>query len=234
VYNNIGLVYFQLEQFNEAINYYSKGFAIEEEFENVSGQSIVLLNIGLSYNSLEEFDKALEFFSLTLEKCDDTCPNSVKIQAIAGIGLIHYYKGQYEEAIEEFNEAIDLSSKLDMMLYVPAYFHYLAEIEMENENYQGALAMLDKSELYAKEYSDAEWHKHNLESYLEIHQRLGNSDQALVYASELIEVKDSLLNAEVVKNLTDIHVNIQQEKDASIILGKDLEISDRTQLIIIH
>ena len=229
LYNNIGLVYYQLGQHEEAISYYEKGLSIEKEFEDLIDQSIISLNIGLSLYALKRLDEALEYYNSTLEICEINCPNDVKIQATGGRGHVDFDLGNYKEAEEAITKAIELSHTYGMKMYLAQYFTRLGYIDYKNSDYKKALIDVDSSAYYAKMFSDTERYKSNLELYLKIYNSIGDTEKALATATELIEIKDSLLNADVIRNLTDIHVNIQQEKDASIILGKDLEISERTQ-----
>lgn len=228
-YNNIGLVYYHLEDYYEAIGFFKKGLAISEEFENISGESMNLMNIGLSYHLLEDYDNALRYFKQTLIKCEENCPIDVEIQAIGAIGVIYFETEQYNDAFEELNRVISMSIEYDVIRYLPAYYHYLALIEFQRQEYDQALADLKISDKYANRLQDVEWKKNNLDSYADIYAAQGDYKRAYEYELKLVEAKDSILNADVIKSISDIHVNLQQDKDASIILGKDLEISERVQ-----
>ena len=230
-YNNIGLVYYNLEDFVEAIGFFEKGLSIAEEFQNISSQSMNLVNIGLSYHLLKDYDKALYYFEKTIDKCEEDCPVDVRIQAIGGMGLIHLYQGRYEDAYEELESVISLSLDNDVFRFLPSNYHYLALIDFNRKEYDKSLSHLEISNDYASRLQDVEWRKNNFALYSRIYAEQENYKVAYEYQIKLAEAKDSLLNADMIKNISDIHVNIQQDKDANIILGKDLEITEREQQI---
>lgn len=230
-YNNIGLVYYNLANFAEAIDFFEKGLSVAEEFEDISTQSMNLANIGLSYYLLKDYDKALYYFDQTIVKCEEDCPIDVRIQAIGGMGLIHLDQKNYEEAYEELESVIKLSLDNDVFRFLPSNYHYLALIDFNRKEYDKSLSHLEISNNYASRLQDVEWRKNNFALYSKIYAEQENYKVAFEYQLQLAEAKDSLLNADVIKNISDIHVNIQQDKDATIILGKDLEITERVQQI---
>ncbi|MDH5476274.1 MAG: tetratricopeptide repeat-containing sensor histidine kinase [Cyclobacteriaceae bacterium] len=230
-YNNIGLVYYNLEDFVEAIVFFEKGLSIAEEFQDVSTQSMNLVNIGLSYHLLKDYEKALSYFEKTITTCEEDCPVDVRIQAVGGMGLIHLDQENFEEAYKELESVINLSLENDVFRFLPSNYHYLALIDFYRKDYDKSLSFLEISNDYASKLQDVEWRKNNFALYSRIYAEQENYQVAYEYQLKLAEAKDSLLNADVIKNISDIHVNIQQDKDANIIEGKDLEITERIQQI---
>lgn len=60
LYNNIGWIYHDLMQFDQALNYFQKGFDWRTEVGDESGARIAKWTIGRCLRSLEENDKALK------------------------------------------------------------------------------------------------------------------------------------------------------------------------------
>lgn len=232
-YNNIGLVYYNLENFSEAINFFKKGLAISEEFDNTIVESMNLVNIGLSYHFLRDYRNAQNYFERTLAKCQEDCPVDVEIQAIGAIGIIYYDTKQYDDAYDELNLAIIMSIENNEIKHLPSYYNYLALIEFERKEFNKAFRQLKISDDYANRLQNVEWKKNNLELYAKIYAVQGDYKSAYEYEVKLLAAKDSLVNAEVIKNISDIHVSIQQDKSDTIILGKDLQITERNQQLIL-
>lgn len=229
VYNNIGLVYYQLNDYKEALSYFRKGLQISRKFNDIAGESMNLVNIGLSYHLMGDYDEAMKYFKDVVKNCETDCPGEVEIQAVGGIGIIHYYKGEFDKAKKELKGANELSALYENRQYMAYTYHYLANIAHEENSNGEALKYLALSDKEAKAHEDLEGQKNNLELSSKIYASLGQYDKAYELHVQYVDVKDSLLNADVVQKISDIHVGIQKAKDETIIFGQNLEIAETRQ-----
>ena len=93
-YNNLGLVYEELEQFDKAKEEFIKAIEIDSKyFEAYS-------NLGNLYHKLGKYNLAIEKY----EKSIEINPNYYK--ALAGIGNALILQGNYEGAIENYNKLL--------------------------------------------------------------------------------------------------------------------------------
>ena len=95
--NQIGLCYFNLKQYSEALTFFEKAFNLHEIHDIYS-------NAGACLTLLKLYDKAIDYYlkGLSIQK---TC------RGFRSIGSIYFYKKRYNDAINYYNQAIDINNQ---------------------------------------------------------------------------------------------------------------------------
>ena len=87
-YNNIGLLYYKLEDYGRALAYYQKALGV------VGGDSAKMVglhsNVSLCYNYLGEYDVALEHAQTGMRYCAGRCDDILVMEGELALGLIYY------------------------------------------------------------------------------------------------------------------------------------------------
>lgn len=96
-YNNLGMIYASLGQYEEAINYFTRAVEINPNFG--TGFS----NLGQAFNSLGQPDKALGYLRRALK----LNPNSA--QANNNLGHVYIDLGQFDEALPFCRKAVTIN-----------------------------------------------------------------------------------------------------------------------------
>ena len=58
-YNNVGSVHYHLNNFNQALEYYTNSIKLYKKLDDKWGMTAGLVNIGLIYNEKSDYKKAL-------------------------------------------------------------------------------------------------------------------------------------------------------------------------------
>ncbi len=98
-YNNIGLLYYKLEDYKRALGYFQKGI------ETVDGDStlatILYFNVALCYSCLKEHKLALSYVQRGMAYCSGACEESTIMDGEFALGLIHYY--EHNDSLAQFH-----------------------------------------------------------------------------------------------------------------------------------
>jgi len=108
-YNNIGLVYFEQGEYEQAINCYTKTLQIRiQDFGETNPEvANCYSNIGVAYSKLENYDAAIEYHKKALEI--RLIKDSVEAaKSYNSIGVCYSRKKAYNEAIESFKKAKEI------------------------------------------------------------------------------------------------------------------------------
>ena len=131
---------FDIEQFEEIINYYSvhnepkKALNACTLAESQYPYSIdILILKAQSYSSLDQDEEALN----TLELAENLQPNEAEIFMLKG--SIFSMSGEYENAVSEYEKAIDLVDHKDEV------YHHLGLVYQDMEDFDKAIEYLKKS-----------------------------------------------------------------------------------------
>lgn len=115
-YNNIGIVYANLGDYDKALEYYFKALEIYKVVlgEKHSDTASSYNNIGLVYDNLGDYDKALEFKNKALEIQKDVLGEKHADTAMSynNIGLIYSIFGDYDKALEHHLKSLEIQKEI--------------------------------------------------------------------------------------------------------------------------
>ena len=110
ILSNLGIVYFSQGSNAEAIDHLLRSLRIAEKLKHPLRISTAMLNIAMVYgDSPQDWDKALKYYAQALpyiEIIDD--PANSKAYYF-GVGEIEYSKGNYQAALEYFEEGLKIT-----------------------------------------------------------------------------------------------------------------------------
>lgn len=106
VHRNMGSALGAAGRYQEALGYFNRALELEPNFPEA------VLDRGNLYIYLQNFDQALKDFQAYL----DTNPIIPSFKAYNGIGVVYYYKGEYQQAINYYSQAIAIDAN-DAQVY---------------------------------------------------------------------------------------------------------------------
>ena len=221
--NNIGFVYSNQQQYEKALEYYKKSLEIEKVLENKSGIARILNNIGLIYRRQDELKLALEQY-LKSKKLRDEIGDKVGIaQSLNNIGFVYKSMGQPGKAIEYFLNGIKLYEEINAKRGLANTLNNVGVIYKELENWEMAIKYCEKALTLSKEIGNPEILRRVTQTLSEIYALRNDYKQAYVYHIMTTEMKDSLFNIAMHKQLTEMQQKYESEKHQKEIelLSKD-------------
>ena len=109
--NNIGVVYFKLRNYEQAIKYYTRSLDLKQNDVAAVDLDMLLINLGLCYNQIKNFDKAREFILQGLATCKDACRSDIVVQGKFGLGVSFFLQTDYDQAERNFQESYELATR---------------------------------------------------------------------------------------------------------------------------
>ena len=100
LYTNLGIVYFEKGDDDNALNCYEKGLALSEELGNKLLTSIAIGCIGSVYQQKGDFETAMENFIRDLELCEQLGDKQGTAIAIGLIGELRSVEGEFDVSIQ--------------------------------------------------------------------------------------------------------------------------------------
>lgn len=229
-YNNIGLVYYQLEDYDQALFYFQKSRSLTSE-ENINYDSErTLANIGLAYIGLEDFMNALKSFEELEKLCSEgNCETDIMLEIYGGLGLAYYEINEYSDAKIAYEQVLELARQVNNDIYLISANYYLALIYNTEGKQDLALRYLSTAEEIASHTDAQEWKGRIFNLYAEVYARQAEYELAYAFKEKAVNIRDSLLNNEVIKNIANVQLEYQDRLAQQQISKRDLEIERRTQ-----
>jgi len=230
-YNNIGLVYFKLEDYENALIFYQKSLDAKNAMSNRYDLDRVLVNMALCYNQLKRYKDAEEFINKGLQICKNECDSVFLMEAKLGLGVASSQQARKEEAIRHFESSLLIARRLNDKRYQVENLLNLAFVSESKQHSVDALNFLREAEKIATttNYSLSLIDIYKL--YAKIYRTQNDFQNASIYQSKYIELKDSIYSSDLIKNLTKVQSNFAERENIKTIKEKDEILELRQQLI---
>lgn len=230
-YNNIGLVYFKLRDYDNALNFYQKSLDVKNEISNGYDLDRLLVNMALCYNQLKRYKEAEDFIKRGLQICKNQCDSVFQMDAELGLGVASSQQGRKEEAIRHFESSLLIARRLNDQRYQAENLWNLAFVSESQQHPTAALTLLKEAEKIATTTSYSLSLINIYRLYSKIYRTQNDFQNASIYQSKYIELKDSIYSSDLIKNLARVQSNFAERENIKTIKEKDLILELRQQLI---
>ncbi|MEB8329321.1 sensor histidine kinase [Flavobacteriaceae bacterium KMM 6897] len=191
-YNNLGVVYSSLEEYDKALEYFQIALDYLTKLDDENSQLITLNNIGDTYLTQKDYELASTYFQKVLET-----ENFVKMdpltysKALSNNARSRLYLNDTFGIDKSFSKALQIQDSIPDIISMSLTNYYMAEYALAKKDTNAAITFAKKSNLLAKKSTN---NKRVLES-LELISKL-DPKNAPQYVQEYILLNDSLQKEE--------------------------------------
>lgn len=226
-YNNIGNVMYSQRRFDEALNYYQKAASYHETVFNHRGIGNAYNNIGNIYSEKLQFKEALEYHFKALKAREISEDKPGIARSYNNIGTI-------------YKKTTKLQPALTYQLKSYALFHEIGDkkgiVEAaggagiayeELKNYSQALQYYTEMMKLAKEADFKEGIRDAYSNLASVYEKQNEYEKALQYTQLYNAEKDSLLNKENFKQVSELNTRYETDKKEKeiLLLTKDQQLN---------
>ena len=242
VYNNLGLAYHLLGQYQEALNFYQQSLAIEREIgvaegtrSDRNGEATSLMNLGLVYYSLGQYQEALNFYQQSLVIQRQIGNIQGEADSLNNLGLVYYSLGQYQEALNFHQQSLEIKREIGDIQGEERSLGNLGIVNTSLGQYQEALNFHQQSLAIEREIGHHNGEAKSLNGLGNIYQSLGQYQEALNFYQQSLEIQreigDRNGEATSLNNLGIVNTSLGQYQEALNFyqqsLGIQRQIGDR-------
>lgn len=217
-YNYLGAVYFRQKNFREAISIQKNALQMQEARNDLNGQGISLQSIANAHSELNEYEPALAYYSRAIKIYERSGDLRQLGLLYASMGQLYNKQKKYAAALEALEKSLDIHSKINNKRSLASTQLNTAVTLINLEKPVAAKQLIDsaaKTILLTGNKTD----KKNLyEAETLYYESINELKNALLAYRNYNNEKDSLLNSENIKAMTDVKIKYETEK-------KDLEIN---------
>lgn len=214
LYLNIGIVYYRMENYEEAITAYEISASTAKEKGQIAVEAAAQNNIGNSNKKLGDFETALNYYKKALESYRE-------MKDVRNIGVNLYNAGicfkeltLYDRATEVFFEAIAVFDSLNEKGYLASVYQSLGNTLRIEEDYENSLdfhfkALELKQALKSKQGISA-----SLNDIGNTYKELGNYEEAIRYYEQAGNMEIKTHKATIVNNIGEVYFRMGQFEKA--------------------
>lgn len=224
--SDIGIVYSDQTDNTKALNYHFKAKAVAEELQDKRRLGIILSNIGNCYIKLNKVDSALNYEMqayATQQSIRDTTtlPNTLSI-----LGDVHYKMGHNSLALDFYRISIKYADKNDDQSSLADSYNSIANLYKQSGKADSSIFYALKATKSAKAamYPEGIYNASNI--LTEVYKLQRNEHLELLYLKTALAAKDSMFNAEKIKQIQTLSFN-EAARQEEIIEEKHREESKR-------
>ena len=232
--SSIGAIY-QVQGHNEkALEYLNKSLEIAVEINSKTGMSACNSNIGQVYQGIGDCEKTLYYNTQAL-KIDEQLPDKHDIGlGLNNVGVAYAMKcpdkgfPNNEKALEYFQKAFETFKSIDDREGMAMSINNIAGIELDKKDFHSAIETSQKGLAIAKEMGSKQDLEDSYRNLSDAYEGLSDFKNAYDFHKLYSEMKDSLLNEESSKQITEMQTKYETEKKEQQItlLNKDKELQD--------
>lgn len=232
--NSIGIVWYHLGNFKEALKAWTEYENAMREIEDWGRVSVALSNKGLIYNQWAEYNEALSTFSEALELAE----RAGKTSTIAGIynsmGNAFHFSGNFEKSFEYYHKSVELGEKLDSKQTVSIGLHNIGELHLNLGNADSALFYVEKSLQIEKTLSNRVGIAETMATMGKIYLALKKNSLAFSFFKQAEEVFNEVDNisglADIYQKYGQAYADIGNDSLTVYYLNKSTEIAEEIDL----
>ncbi|RYJ45560.1 tetratricopeptide repeat protein [Flavobacterium beibuense] len=215
LYNNIGIVYKTQGEYTKALKYFNKTLEIQKELnDDTAGTTITNIgNIYLLQNKNKEafasYQEAINIFE--------------RFDSKRGLGELYNSLGNYYEktgdkakAEEYYNKGLEVFEGVGEKYGASASLGFLGDLYAKQGKTEQAAEFLNKSSAFAHEIGVLEQVRTSEKSLSDLYEKQGDYKLALLHYKKFEEAKDSIVNAENIKNIVREEMNYEMERKAEL------------------
>ena len=144
-YNNIGIIYMDQGNYEQALEYYDKNLKICQEIGDKSGMASSYNNIGIIFDLQGNYEQALAYYDKSLKINQKIGDKKGMADALGNIGIIYMDQGNYEQALEHYYKSLKIKEEISYKRGMAISYNNIGFIYAKQGNYEKALAYYNKS-----------------------------------------------------------------------------------------
>lgn len=228
-YNDLGIIFYDKENYDTAIYLYEKAIEIRKKLNDDLGIAKLHNKIGIVYQKQGVFDKALEeqFEALRLfekEKNDFGVSYSLN-----NIGILNQNLGAFDKAIEYHKRSLAIKEKIKDKIGAAGSLVNIANIYFLQKKYQQAEKTFLDAIVVCRELSNDEYLSNALNNIGKLYVSTKNYDKAIASINESLQIRTKLEDSKGIvscyNNLGDIYIDKKDFAKADSVLNKGMSIA---------
>lgn len=234
VLNGFGLLYYDLKEPDKAIGYYTRVLALSRDADKKRQESVALLNISNCYMSKQDYEKTTEYLNKALTGFRVLNDSAFIMMCTMNHGIVSIAQGDTDKGLNYYFQVRDYSKRMQKKMLLGHTLFNIANVYYDNNQFDTAGTYLNESLDVYKSIANKNGEKNVLLQLSMIEQKNDHWEKAYDYYNRHIAIKDSILNADLIKNINDLQwkYDFQKKENETTAIRKKFELKQRETVIL--
>ncbi|MES2284164.1 MAG: tetratricopeptide repeat protein [Bacteroidota bacterium] len=225
IYSNVGNIYFNQNNYEKALENYLTSLKIETEIGDKEGEALTYGNIGAAYQKQGKYNEALNSHLKCLQICEEIEDKQGIAVCYNNIGNLFEEQGDYKKALNNQLKSLEISEAISDIQLIAVIYGNIGNIYLKQENFEKALHYNHLALNILKKIGFKAGIKDAYSSLANLYEKKGDYKQAYSYRKLYSDIKDTLLNEQSSKQITEMNTKYDSEKKDKELIKKDAEIN---------
>lgn len=217
-YSNIGLILKRQGKYDEALYNYDKALKLKEKINDRKGKASVYNNIGDIYFARNRYDESVNFYMKSLELSKEVDDKLGIIISYNSLGDVYLKQKQTDKALYYELKSFSLSKAMGLKKQFVNACNSIGKAYEEKEDYLRALSYYNEMLHVALEMGYKSGVCDAYANYASVYRKLNQFEEALRYTKLYHDYKDTLLNKENFRQMTELNTQYETDKKEKEIL----------------
>lgn len=217
-----GAIFSNMENTQEAINYYQAALRQNEIAKDSYYIAISLEQLGRMFSVRQEYAKSNEYYKKAIPMVEKHCPPHSLSTTLINYGNSLDEQGNVKKAIEVYKRAIQIAAEVqDLYEMIPAKQN-LALVYAKNDNFDEALELYHECRQANEENGWLNFLIYTYGGLALTHKGMNNHDSSYYYLDKYDTLKDSVIGTQIQSRINDLEAtNELQKKDIALLQQKE-------------
>jgi signal transduction histidine kinase len=190
-YNNLGIIFNELEEYDKALEYYERANHFLQQTEKKKLFPSLWNNIGVVYHNKEEYGRAIDFYKRGISGIVKKDDPKLYAMILDNLAYSQFRSGDTTGVLEQFNASLEIRKELDIIPGVTVNKLHMAEYFLDQKDTSTTINLAYQAKELAMQSQNT---RDLLSSLLLLSKTI--EDSALYYSQEYIKINDSLQKEE--------------------------------------
>lgn len=223
-YNDMGILYFDKEEYDSSVVLYREALKIRERLGDVSGRAKLYNKIGIVYQKRGDYSKALEAQQQALDLFEQTGDNTGISWSLNNIGILHQNLGWQEDALKYHKRSVAIKEKLNDRAGLAQSYANMANIYKVLLKYEEAEEYYDKALEMARVLENREYISNVQNNLGELYSRKKDYTKAIAAMQESYSIREEMGDTKgmvsCLNNIASLYIDIKQTDTAEKLLAQ--------------
>jgi len=179
--NDLGLLYKDKGECDQAIEYYGRSLAIDERVGDEYGMAPTFNNLGLVCHDIGEWERAVEYYKRSLAILEKVSDKHGMAAIFNNLGLVYHDSGEWDRAIEYYERSLAILEKVGDEYGMAPIFNSLGLVYKDRSEWDRAIEYYERSLAITEKVGDERGMAITFSNLGSVYQKKVEWDRAIEY-----------------------------------------------------
>ncbi len=205
-------VFYEQEKLDASLQYFEKALEKYKAVNDIKGISYCYNNVALVYYFQKKYEMAIKMMEEAVRLKIENKEEDMVATSYSNLALMYIEVGKKEKALELYNKGLKIYAKIGDDAGRALIYQNLGDYYLDEKKYEIAKQYYDTTLQLAKKTKYLEYEKSAYGGLAKVCEKSGQFHDALQYYEHYILIKDSLVNTENSKNISELQTRYETEK----------------------